>query len=206
MTAAVLAGLLSTCAPNVDARTMAAVVAVESGGRPWAVHDNTTGRSYFPDSLAGAGAIAAELAGDSLDVGLAQLNSGNFARFGVDASAALDPCTNLRLGASVLSDDYQREYQRTAGATEEERRQVALRRALSAYNSGSSTAAPTYAALVVAATSAALVRETTALADGARDSGATVRVAHAAAPQMAFSAFAGATSRIFGSAFAGGGR
>jgi type IV secretion system protein VirB1 len=209
---AVLAGLISSCASSVDVRTAAAVVAVESGGSPYAVNDNDTRRSYFPTSRDAAEALVRRLAGHQLAVGIAQVDSVNFARFGVDAVQVLDPCTSLRLGAQVLVEDYRREYPRATGATEEERRQVALRRAFSAYNSGSPTAAPDYAALVVAATSSPLVREATAIADG-RESGAVSRLARRAAPKpseplrvaygpgTASSVFAGGRSRISGSAF-----
>ncbi|MFZ1124188.1 MAG: lytic transglycosylase domain-containing protein [Candidatus Baltobacteraceae bacterium] len=211
----VLAGLISACAPSVDVRTAAAIVAVESSGSPYAINDNDMKRAYFPGSLAAAKALVRRLAGHQLAVGIAQLDSVNFARLGVDAVTALDPCTNLRLGAQVLVEDYQREYPRASGATEEERRQSALRRAFSAYNSGSPTAAPAYAALVVAATSSVLVRATTAIADaaGGPASRAATRIAPLAAPAppaalrvayapaRASSLFIGASSRISGSAF-----
>ena len=66
----------------------------------------------------------------------------------------------------MLVEDYQREYPR---ARRNRRRtpESALRRAFSAYNSGSPTPTPAYAALVVAATSSVLVRATTAIADAA---------------------------------------
>jgi type IV secretion system protein VirB1 len=212
---AVLAGLISACAPSVDVRTAAAIVAVESGGSPYAVNDNDTKRAYFPTSLEAAKALVRRLAGHQLAVGIAQVDSVNFARLGVDAVRALDPCTNLRLGAQVLAEDYRREYARARGATEKARRQIALRRAFSAYNSGSPTAAPTYAALVVAATSSVLVRRTTAIADAAAAPATrrATRIAPLAAPEppavlhVAYvpaapsSLFVGASSRVSGSAF-----
>jgi hypothetical protein len=208
-----LATLIRTCAPSVDVRTAAAIVAVESGGREYAVRDNTTRRSYFPTSLADAQDLVRRLLGHQLDLGLAQVDTVNLPAFGVTPAQALDSCTSLRLGSQVLAEDYRQAYRQATGATEEERRQVALRRAFSAYNSGSPTAAPDYAALVVAATSSPLVREATAIADG-RESGAVGRLAHRAAPSKpseplrvayglgtASSVFAGAPSRISGSAF-----
>jgi type IV secretion system protein VirB1 len=210
---ALLAGLILRCAPNVDVRTAASVIAVESGGQLYAINDNDTRRAYFPASLDSAKALLGRLAGHQLAVGIAQVDSANFARFGIGAADALDPCTNLRLGAQVLLEDYRRAYAGATGATEEERRQVALRRALSLYNSGSPTAARAYASLVVAATSSPLVRRATAIADAAAarppEGEALVsreppkpsprRPARLAA--RASSVFAGAPSRVAGSAF-----
>jgi len=164
---AVLAGLIASCAPSVDARTAAAIVAVESRGEPYAINDNTTRRSYFPASLAEARALVDRLAGHQIAVGIAQVDSVNFARFGVDARDMLEPCLSLRVGSQVLVEDYRREYARAPRAPATIRRQVALRRALSVYNSGSPTSAIDYAARVVAATASPLVREVTAISDEA---------------------------------------
>lgn len=209
-----LAGLLSSCARGVDARTAAAIVAVESGGNEYAVNDNTTGRAYFPASLGSAKALVGRLAGHQLAVGIAQVDSVNFARLGVDAERALDPCTSLQLGAQILLEDYRREYPRATGATEEKRRQDALRRALSLYNSGSPTAAPEYASRVVEAVSSSLVRETTALVGAGtagRSDAANVSASHeplrplrarlAYVPASASSVFAGAAAKVSGTAF-----
>jgi type IV secretion system protein VirB1 len=179
----VLAGFILSCAPQVDARTTAAIVQVESAGRPYAVNDNSAGRAYFPATLEGARALLRRLAGHQVAVGIVQLDSVNFARFRTNAVAQLDPCVNLRLGTQVLVEDYRREYPRAAGRTIEERRQVALRRAFSAYNSGSPTAARRYADLVVSATSSLFVRETTEIADAARGSGAKAHVARLPSPK-----------------------
>jgi len=47
---AVLAALIETYAPDVDVRTQAAVIAVESGGNAWVLHDNNTdGCQSFPE-------------------------------------------------------------------------------------------------------------------------------------------------------------
>ena len=89
---------------------MAAIVQQESAGNPLALHDNTTGRSYRPASAAGATRIARELIaqGHSVDVGLAQINSRNLSRLGLDVDQALDPCENLRAAQTVLLDGWSR--------------------------------------------------------------------------------------------------
>ncbi len=127
-----LAGLVAACAPRVGPVTMSAVIAYESAGRPYAIGDNTEHRSYFPSNASAAEALARRLlaAGHNIDVGYAQLNSANFARFGLGAASAFDPCTNIAAGARILRDAYAGAA-RTYGPG-----QVALVHALSAYNTG----------------------------------------------------------------------
>ena len=59
-----------------------------------------------------------------------QLNIATIKAAGIDVASALDPCTNLRVGAEVLRRDYARAERRWGAG------QAALARALSAYNSG----------------------------------------------------------------------
>jgi type IV secretion system protein VirB1 len=142
-----LAASLSSCAAGVAPRTMAAVVSVESGGWPLTIHDNTADHSYAFKSRRDAELTARRLldAGHNLDIGLAQINSANFSGLGLDAARLFDPCTNLRAGASILQHAYASAARRFGPG------QVALRFALSAYNSGSLYAAPQYARRVAAA-------------------------------------------------------
>jgi len=142
-----LAASLTSCAAGVAPRTMAAVVSVESGGWPLTIHDNTADHSYTFKTRSDAELTARRLlgAGHNLDVGLAQINSANFAGLGLDAARLFDPCTNLRAGASILQRAY------ASAARHFGPGQAALRFALSAYNSGSLYAAPHYARRVAAA-------------------------------------------------------
>jgi type IV secretion system protein VirB1 len=142
------AQLLRLCAPNVNPRTMTAVVRVESGGNPLALHDNTLRRSFSPADGLEAVAWASPLVGmgHSVDIGLSQINSANLPRLGLSVSDAFDPCTNLRAGATILGEDYASAQARFGPG------QVALRRALGAYNTGSLFAGRTYVnAILVAA-------------------------------------------------------
>ena len=45
---AVFAQLSTTCAPDVALETLTAIARTESSLDPFAIHDNTTGRSYRP--------------------------------------------------------------------------------------------------------------------------------------------------------------
>jgi type IV secretion system protein VirB1 len=120
---------------TVAVETGAAVARAESGFNTLAIHDNTTGRSYTPRSLTEAVAVATALraAGNSLDLGLMQVNSANLARLGLTIASAFDPCRNVAAGAQVLVDDY------LAGHPNQDV-QLRLRQALSRYNTGDSAA------------------------------------------------------------------
>ncbi len=142
-----LAALMAHCAPNVAPSTMTAIVRVESGGDSLAIGDNTTRRSYFPHDRANAEALAGRLlgAGHSLDVGIAQIDSMNFAGFGLSLHTIFDPCINLSVGATILSDDYAFAAQRFGDG------QLALRHAIGMYNTGRLNGGAPYIARVLAA-------------------------------------------------------
>jgi type IV secretion system protein VirB1 len=142
-----LAALIQHCAPAVAPSTMTAIVRVESGGNPLAIGDNTTRRSYYPPDRATAERLARRLldAGHLLDLGIAQIDSMNFAGFGVTAHTIFDPCINLNVGARILNDDYAFAAQRYGDG------QIALRHAIGMYNTGRLNAGAHYIARVLAA-------------------------------------------------------
>jgi len=116
--------LMQQCAPQIAPVTLAAIVQQESGGDPLALHDNTSGKTYRPTSVAEAARIARELvaSGHSVDIGLAQINSRNLPRLGVGVDQVLDPCGNLHAAQTVLMEGWKRSGN--------------LRATLSAYNTG----------------------------------------------------------------------
>lgn len=124
---------LLACAPNVAPVTLEAVISVESSGNPVAVHVNELRAQPTPPRDAKeAAAIAMQYIarGYSVDLGLMQVNSRNLAVLGVTVEQVLDPCNNIRSGAIILTADYA-EAARTRGEG-----QLALKAALSAYNTG----------------------------------------------------------------------
>jgi len=125
--------LLRNCAPNIGPRTMTAIVQVESGGNPLAIHDNTINRSLAPGDRRTATAWATQLIGmhHNVDLGLAQINSMNFASLGMSIGEAFDPCINVHAGSIILATDYRAAVEQFGAG------QYALRRAIGAYNSGS---------------------------------------------------------------------
>ncbi len=163
---ALLAALMQKCAPSTDVRTLAAIVAVESNGDSWAVRDADAPAGVHPASYASAVVLAHGLLvhGHRVAVGLAQVL---LPRPGLDSATLLgSPCANVRAGAAVLADFYGREIRVVAAPATEAGQQTALRRALSAYNSGSPTGAPGYTALVLSALQSPFVSRITASADG----------------------------------------
>lgn len=69
-------------------------------------------------------------AGRSVDLGLAQINSGNLVWLGLSVADTFDPCLNLSAAARVLQDGYRRSDAAAVGE------QAALLTALSYYNTG----------------------------------------------------------------------
>ncbi len=87
-------------------------------------------------------------------------------RPGLDAATLLgSPCADLRAGSSILASAYAGQIRLVAAPQTELGQQLALRRALSVYNSGSATGASEYTARVLAALSSPLVESVTGIAD-----------------------------------------
>jgi type IV secretion system protein VirB1 len=132
MDAAMFLALALQCAPHVAPDTLLAIASHESALRPYIIANNSTKERA-------EGATAAEAterasmwiaAGHSVDMGLMQINSLNLPRLGLTVADVFVPCTNVQAGARVLGDAYTEARQRqTDGA-------LALRMALSAYNTG----------------------------------------------------------------------
>lgn len=123
--------LIALCAPTVARTTMEEVIRAESGGDPLALNINGYGRVVLkskPEAIAQAEIAIAY--GYTVDVGLMQVNSQNFVRFHITLRQAFETCTNLRVGAAVLNENY------THAAAKWGPGQIALQHALSAYNTG----------------------------------------------------------------------
>ena len=91
--------------------------------------------------------------GYNFDAGLAQVNSANLARLGLDVVSVFDPCANLRGASRVLDECFERALPRFGGG------ERALTAALSCYNTGHFTRGVTngYVAAVRANASGPLV-------------------------------------------------
>jgi type IV secretion system protein VirB1 len=133
LTVSVMLGLAQRCAPAVAPETMLSVARAESAFDPFVVAANTNPRRVFhPASAEAATRLADRLigAGQSVDLGLGQINSRNLQRLGLEVADAFDPCRNLAASARVLQASYRR------ASPDVGSEQRALRTALSLYNTG----------------------------------------------------------------------
>jgi type IV secretion system protein VirB1 len=125
------ATLLLSCAPLIQPGTAQALIAVESGGNPFAIGVVAGSLVRQPVSLSEAVATARALqaAGRNFSVGLAQINKSNFSKHGMTIETAFEPCTNLKAMQVILGDCFAR-------ASSRSDQQTALRQAISCYYSG----------------------------------------------------------------------
>lgn len=143
-----VAQLAAQCAPFVAPKTMTAIVKVESGGNALVLLDNATGRDYYPQSVQQGVAIIRHLLSighTQIDVGIAQVDTENFAAYGLTPTTALNACDNIRVGAEILEAAYKQSVA-TYGPG-----QVALFHAFEAYNSGRLIGDPAYADKILSA-------------------------------------------------------
>ena len=129
--------LYGTCGPDVHPATINAIVEVESGGNPYAIHDGPTGTAIFPKTKEEAVKVAKRLiaSGHRLDLGLMQINTTHLPELkkrGIGVDDLFDPCTSIRTGTRILSDFYQYHSQKTPQDSPD----VTLLKAISSYNTG----------------------------------------------------------------------
>ncbi|MDY0969106.1 lytic transglycosylase domain-containing protein [Sphingomonas sp. CFBP9021] len=99
--------LAQQCAAEVATEAVVPLVVTESGGDDLSINVNHGPRVRAGSVAEGAALVRRYMAqGYTVDVGLAQINSANFARLGVSVEQALDPCTNLRLASTLLQEGY----------------------------------------------------------------------------------------------------
>ncbi len=99
--------LAQQCAAEVATEAVVPLVVTESGGDDLAINVNRGPRVRARSVAEGAALVRRYMAkGYTVDVGLAQINSANFARLGVTVEQVFDPCTNLGLASSMLREGY----------------------------------------------------------------------------------------------------
>ena len=138
--------LAQQCAPEVPVVTLRAIARAESAFRPYALSLNYPKRTAEEQGLRGGGMFLARQPrtlneaqawtrylvnrGRTVSIGLLQVNSEHAASLGLTWDQLFDPCTNVRVGAHLLTA-----YYRQAAAVLGDGQQ-ALQFALSGYNSG----------------------------------------------------------------------
>jgi type IV secretion system protein VirB1 len=104
---AAITALVQQCAPEVATEAVVPLVVTESGGNDLSINVNRGPRVRANTVAEGAALVRRYMAaGYTVDVGLAQVNSTNFARLGVTVEQAFEPCTNLRLTSLMLQEGY----------------------------------------------------------------------------------------------------
>lgn len=125
---------IEACAPRVAHETMQQIIRVESGGDPLAMNANRPDgpARLRAKTIAEAISVAQREidAGNSVDIGLMQVNSRNLKSLGLTVDAVFEPCTNLAAGAAILTEQY------VIAATQHGPGRHALDASLSAYNTG----------------------------------------------------------------------
>lgn len=130
--------IIEQCAPDVAPTTMLRIIGVESAQNVAAIgYKITKEKNVFtltkqPRDVGEAKAWATWLLnnGYRFDAGIAQVNSSNFAAFGLTPSNVFDPCTNIQAGSKILKNFY------LSATVKYGEGQQALYAALSAYQSG----------------------------------------------------------------------
>lgn len=126
-----LAALIASCAPLVAPATAEAIVHVESAGNAFAIGVVGGRLERQPTHKAEALATVYQLEAEGMNysVGLGQINKANFARLGLTAETAFEPCKNLQALQTILGECFGR-------ASAKASQQQALRMAFSCYYSG----------------------------------------------------------------------
>ena len=125
--------LIEHCVPPLAKTSMSAIVKVESKGNPLALNLNKGYKLQFqPQTKAQAlkWTEFLEKHGYNFDIGLAQVNIKNANKYGYKVSELLDSCTNLKLGSTILINNY------TNALPVSKSVDQAWQKAISAYNTG----------------------------------------------------------------------
>lgn len=144
-----LSPLVQQCTPpNVAPQTMRAIMSVESGHRPLSIGYKIIrkdGQVFVLNAQPRTREQAVSWArwftknGYEFDAGAVQVHSTNFKKYGLTLESVFDACQNVRAGALILTDCYARALPKQKDKRAEpshEEKQVALRAALSCYQSG----------------------------------------------------------------------
>ena len=125
--------LIHQCVPRMVQPYMSAIVKVESKGNPLALGLNHGYKLAFQptsEKQARKWIRALEHNHYNFDIGLAQVNITNVAKYGYSSIDLLDPCTNLKVASSILIHNYKE------ALTHSKLSHTAMQQAISAYNTG----------------------------------------------------------------------
>ena len=130
LTPSAFLALALQCAPSIHPATLTPIVKTESSFNPWAI--GVVGRALprQPQTLEDALAVVKTLVkeGANFSIGLGQINRQHFDV--TKPEAVFEPCTNLRMTATILEGCY------TSAVPDGGTQQEALHKAISCYYSG----------------------------------------------------------------------
>jgi type IV secretion system protein VirB1 len=142
-----VAQVVQACSGPVAPATMAAIIATESSGNPWAIYVNglgPAGSMRFPNKQAAIAAATHYMRqGYKVDMGLAQVDSENLGMLHLTVRQAFNPCTNVSAGAAIMAGAYIQALRAGYPAGVQ-----ALTHGFEAYNSGQTTGDYSYAQTV----------------------------------------------------------
>lgn len=125
---------IQQCALNVEPVAIIALMKQESNLKPYQIGINHSRKKLKRQPANHAEAVAWSTyliqQGYNIDMGLMQINSTNLKKLGLSVDDVFEPCINLRAGAQILLENYQRASARYGHG------QNAFYSALSAYNTG----------------------------------------------------------------------
>jgi type IV secretion system protein VirB1 len=92
---------------GLSRRVLYGIVATESSSEPYAIHDDTSGRSYWPRDTQSAATLIVRLrvAQHSYSVGLMQIENSNWPRYRVTGEQLLNPYTNVAIGCNIYREN-----------------------------------------------------------------------------------------------------
>lgn len=135
ITKATLAALFLQCAPQVAPETLNAIVSVESARKPYVVANVTDKTSHYFDEKDKAVSFLNYLDQNNkkYSAGIMQIYSANFKALNLNNYNVFDPCTNIRAGAVILKQCWDK------AKSDNSDEQKALRDMASCYYSGNFT-------------------------------------------------------------------
>jgi type IV secretion system protein VirB1 len=125
---------IEQCALNIEPIAIIALMKQESNFKPYQIGINHSSKTLKqqPQSYHEAVTWSKKLiqSGHNIDMGLMQINSANLKKLSLSVEQVFEPCTNLKAGAQILLENYQRAAYRYGHG------EKAFQSALSAYNTG----------------------------------------------------------------------
>lgn len=122
-----IAILSEQCQSQVPSSVIQSLISIESGGNDLALAVVGYSGFYQPKKLTFAIRLIKKLfrKGYSFSAGLMQINSQHYTHYNLNGFDVFDPCTNIKIGADIYADCYNRASKIYKNKTEREKHQYA---------------------------------------------------------------------------------